>query len=54
MKTHIIEDFDRIKFIRKMDEFLADYQPEDIVDIEYARPKFGYESKYSALIITRK
>ncbi len=54
MKSIIVSDFDRVKFQRKLDEALAEYTPEQIVDIEFTTEKFGYEAKLYALIIVKK
>ncbi|MBQ8806453.1 MAG: hypothetical protein IJZ68_08370 [Bacteroidaceae bacterium] len=53
MKTHLIECFGSSQFRERMDKFLEDYIPEQIVDIEYAITKYGHDSYYSALIITK-
>lgn len=51
MKSILIEDCNKSKFLEKIDAALAPYTPEQVVDIEFSTAKFAYEPKFYALII---
>ncbi len=53
MKSILVEDFNKTKFLTKIDEALAPYTPEQVVSIEFSTTKFGYDPKFYALIIVR-
>lgn len=51
MKSIMVSDFHRMAFLRKVDEALAPYTPEQVVNVQFTTEKFGYEAKFYALII---
>lgn len=51
MKSIMVSDFHQMAFLRKVDEALAPYTPEQVVNVQFTTEKFGYEAKFYALII---
>lgn len=54
MKSIMVSEFDKNKFLQKLDEALAEYQPEQVVNVQFATSKYGYDTKFYALIIVKK